>query len=101
MCAAERACFCGWVSGDVTLRVMSVMNLFGGQGVCGASGLVQALLGVELAAPILCVSGFGGFCGCASEVVKAFGDSDQGLVCDEGVRAIACVACSRALSGFG
>ena len=33
---------------------MSVMNLFGGQGVCGASGLVQALLGVELAAPASC-----------------------------------------------
>ena len=75
------------------------MNLFDGQGFCGAGGLVQALLGVELAAPILRVSGFGGFCGCASEVVKAFGD--HGLVCDEGVSAIACVECSRALSRFG
>ena len=81
MCAAERACFCGWVSGDVTLRVMSVMNLFGGQGV-QASGLVQALLGVELAAPILCVSGFGGFCGCAQKSLKRSA-TRSGSVCDE------------------
>ena len=85
--AAGGAFLCGGVAGDVDLTGDVSGETTGGEGACELGGWSEALLGVEHAAPAFSFAGCGGFCGGGPEVVKAPGDTDQGVVTDEGVSA--------------